>query len=101
MRMMLTANFPHEPFNTLVRENKAGAIIGKVLEELKPEAVYFMEQHGERCAVLIIDVTDASRIPSFAEPFFLNFNADCRFRPVMSPADLGSAGLEELGKKWR
>ena len=101
MRMMLTAQFPHEPFNTLVKENKAGAIIGKILEELKPEAAYFMEQHGERCAVLIIDVTDASRIPSFAEPFFLNFNADTRFRPVMSPADLGRAGLDELGKKWR
>jgi hypothetical protein len=32
---------------------------------------------------------------------FLNFNADTRFRPVMSPADLGRAGLEELGKKWQ
>ena len=28
MRMMLTASIPHEPFNTLVRENKAGQIIG-------------------------------------------------------------------------
>jgi hypothetical protein len=101
MRMMLTATFPHEPFNTLVRENKAGAILGRILEELKPEATYFMEQHGERCAVLIVDIADASRIPSFAEPFFLNFNADTRFRIVMSPADLGKAGLDELGKKWR
>ena len=42
-----------------------------------------------------------SKIPSFAEPFFLNFNADCRFRPVMLPDDLGKAGLEDLGKKWR
>jgi hypothetical protein len=101
MRMMLTATMPHEPFNTLVKENKAGAIIGKILEELKPEAAYFTEQHGERCAVLIIEVADASRVPSYAEPFFLNFNADTRFRIVMSPADLGRAGLEELGKKWR
>src|SRR6187551_3146789 len=101
MRMMITAELPHEPFNTLVRENKAGQILGKILEELKPEAVYFMEQHGRRCGVLIIDIADPSRIPSIAEPFFLQFNADCRFRPVMSPADLGKAGLEELGKKWK
>ena len=73
----------------------------QIVEELKPEAVYFTEQHGERCAVLIVDVADASRIPSFAEPFFINFNADTRFRIVMSPADLGKAGLDELGKKWR
>lgn len=101
MRMMLTASLPHEPFNTLVRENKAGQIIGKILDELKPEAVYFTEQHGTRCAVLIVDVAEPSRVPSIAEPFFLHFNADCRFRIVMSPADLGRAGLEELGKKWR
>jgi hypothetical protein len=43
---------------------------------------------------------NSSRIPSFAEPFFLNFNADCEFRIAMSPEDLGSAGLDELGKKW-
>jgi hypothetical protein len=101
MRIMLTANFPHEPFNTLVRDNKAGQILTRIMDELKPEAVYFTEQHGMRCAVLIIDVTDASRIPTYAEPFFLNFNADCRFRIVMTPADLGKAGLDELGRKWR
>jgi hypothetical protein len=100
MRVMLTATIPHEPFNTLVRDNKAGPIIERILADLKPEAVYFMEQHGMRCAVLVIDLTEASRIPSYAEPFFLNFNADCRFRLVMTPADLGKAGLTELGKKW-
>ena len=48
----------------------------------------------------IIDVDDPSRIPFFAEPFFLNFNADCEFRIAMSPEDLGKASLSELGKKW-
>jgi hypothetical protein len=100
MRMVLTVQIPHEPFNTLVREGKAGAIIGRILEEIKPEAVYFTEQDGTRGAILIIDVQEPSRIPSFAEPFFLNFNADCRFRLVMSPEELRRAGLEELGKKW-
>jgi hypothetical protein len=51
--------------------------------------------------VAIIDVDDSSRIPSFSEPFFLHFNADCEFRIAMSPEDLGNAGLDELGKKWR
>ena len=100
MRMLLNVEIPHEPFNTLVREGKAGAIIGRILEEIKPEAVYFTEQNGTRGAILVIDVREPSRVPSFSEPFFLNFNADCRFRIVMSPEDLGRAGLEELGKKW-
>ncbi len=100
MRMLLNVTIPHEPFNTLVREKKVGAILRSILEELKPEAVYFTEENGTRGAVLVIDVADQSRVPSFAEPFFLNFNADCRFRIAMSPEDLGRAGLEELGEKW-
>ena len=71
MRMMLTAIMPNEPFNTLVRENKAGALITRVLQDLKPEAVYFTEEHGKRAMVLIIDVADPSKFPSFAEPFLM------------------------------
>jgi hypothetical protein len=101
MRMMLTAHIPHEPFNTLVRQNKAGEIIKRILDDIKPEAAYFTEQHGTRCAVLIVNVAEPSRVPSLAEPLFLSFNADCRFRIVMTPEDLGKAGLDDLGKKWR
>lgn len=100
MRMLLNVTIPHEPFNTLVREKKAGAIFGRILEELKPEAVYFTEENGARGVVLLVDVAEPSRVPFFAEPFFLNFKADCRFRIVMSPEDLGRAGLDQLGEQW-
>jgi hypothetical protein len=100
MRMMVTAIFPNEPFNTLVRENKGGAVIDRILRDLKPEKAYFTEEHGKRAAVLIVNVDDPSRIPSFAEPFFLLFDAECRFRIVMDADDLGRAGLDDLAKKW-
>jgi hypothetical protein len=100
MRMLIHVEMPHEPFNSLVRAGEAGAILGRILEDLKPEAAYFTEFDGKRGAVLVINVQEPSQIPSFAEPFFLNFNADCRFRVVMSGEDLGKAGLPELGKKW-
>ena len=100
MRMMLTAAMPLEPFNTLVRTGKVGTILQEILAQLKPEAVYFVEEHGMRCAVLIVEVADSSRIPFFAEPFFLQFNAECRFRIAMTPADLGKADLDALGKQW-
>jgi hypothetical protein len=67
---------------------------------LKPESINFTEQGGTRGSVAIIDVDEPSQIPFFAEPFFLNFNADCEFRIAMSPEDLGRASLVELGKKW-
>ena len=64
------------------------------------EAVYFTEQNGTRCAIMVVNVETPSQVPSFAEPWFLSFNADCEFRIVMSPQDLKEAGLEELGRKW-
>ena len=100
MRILLNVRIPHEPFNTLVREGKAGEIIQNIITELKPESIYFTEQGGTRGAVAIVNIDDPSQIPSFSEPFFLNFNADCEFRVAMSPEDLGRAGLDELGKKW-
>ena len=101
MRILMNVRIPHEPFNTLVREGKAGEIIHRIINELKPESIYFTEQGGTRGAVAIVNIDDPAQIPSFSEPFFLNFNADCEFRIAMSPEDLGKAGLDELGKKWR
>jgi hypothetical protein len=101
MRMMLTASLPNEPFNSLVRAGTVGAAIDELLGQLKPDAAYFVEDHGTRCAVLILDVADQSRIPSFAEPFFLKFNATCRFRIAMVPDDLQKAGLDAIGQKWK
>ena len=50
--------------------------------------------------VAIVDVADPSKVPSFAEPFFLSFNAECRLRVVMSPEELQSAGLADIGRRW-
>ena len=100
MKMLLTVAFPHEPFNALVRNGKIGESIERILEAIKPEAAYFTEQDGTRGAIFVIDVQNQSDIPRFAEPFFLNFQANCKFRILMSPDDLQKAGLGELGKKW-
>lgn len=100
MKMLLSVEFPLEPFNSLVRSGKAGEVIGRILESIKPEAAYFTEQGGKRGGIFVVNVEKSSDVPGIAEPFFLNFNASCKFRIVMSPEDLQSAGLDELGKKW-
>lgn len=100
MKMLLTVEIPHEPFNSLVRSGKAGEIIGRILEAIKPEVAYFTEQNGTRGAVFVVNVQTPSDVPALAEPFFLNFQADCKFRIAMSPEDLQKAGLEALGKQW-
>jgi hypothetical protein len=100
MKMILEVRMPHEPFNTLVRKGTVGNLLGKIVEEIRPEAVYFTEMEGQRGGIFLIDVKEPSDVPRLAEPFFLNFNADCKFRIVMNPEDLKKAGLEEIGKKW-
>ncbi len=100
MKMLLTVELPHEPFNSLVRSGKAGEIIGRILETIKPEAAYFTEQDGKRGGIFVIDVRTPSDVPAFAEPFFLSFQANCKFRILMSPEDLQKAGVDELGKRW-
>jgi hypothetical protein len=100
MRMLVHVKFPHEPFNAAVRNGSAGKTIERILSDTKPEAVYFTEYDGRRGAIMIVDVADASRIPTLAEPWFLMFNADVSAHIVMTPEDLGRAGLDALGKKW-
>jgi hypothetical protein len=98
--MLLTAHIPHEPFNTLVREKKAGKVMGKILEALKPEAAYFTEQNGSRCGIFVVDVADPSAVPGLVEPLFLAFEADCELRICMKPEDLAKSGIDSIGDKW-
>jgi hypothetical protein len=100
MRMLLDITIPHEPFNSLVRKGVVGKKLAGILEELKPEAIYFSEHDGKRGAVAIVNMADPSQIPAIAEPWFLTFNADVKFRIAMTPEDLKKAGLDALGKKW-
>jgi hypothetical protein len=100
MRMLIHVRMPHETFNAALRDGSAEKKMGRILEETKPEAVYFTEYHGHRGAIMIVDVADASKVPFYSEPWFLAFNADVEFHIVMNPDDLRRAGLDALAKKW-
>jgi len=100
MRMLMQVRIPHAPFNAAVKDGSAGNKIKQILDDVKPEAVYFTEQDGHRGAILVVNMKDPSEIPKLAEPWFLSFNADVKFQVVMLPEDLARAGLEAQGKKW-
>ena len=100
MRMLMQVKFPHDKFNAAVKDGTAGEKMKRILDDQKPEAVYFTEFDGQRTAILIVDIEDPSKVPSFAEPWFLIFNADVQFHVVMSAEELGRAELDRLGKKW-
>ena len=100
MRMLFNVTIPNEPFNTLFKKGEVAALVGKILEEIKPEAVYFTAQNGQRSAIVIVNMEKPSDLPFYCEPWFLSFNAHCHISPVMVPEDLGKAGLEGIAKKW-
>ena len=68
MRIIMNIILPHDEFNDAVRDGTAGETLQEILAEAKPETVYFTKQAGQRGAVLVVDVADASGIPGRTHP---------------------------------
>lgn len=100
MRMLMLVQWPNEPFNTAVRDGTAGKKMQKILAAIGPEVAYFTEDEGRRTGVMVVNVDDPSQFAVLAEPWFLTFQAEVKFRIAMTPEELGRANLESLGKEW-
>jgi hypothetical protein len=103
MRFLLKANMPVEEGNASIRNGSLPKTINSILADLKPEAVYFGAENGMRTAFVFVNINDPSEIIKYAEPFFLAFNADVEFIPVMNPDDLqkGASHMEYAAKKYK
>jgi hypothetical protein len=102
MRMLLKVNIPNDAGNAAARAGTLGSTIQKILDEQKPESVYFTDNCGQRCGYLVIDLKDATQIPAFCEPWFLAFSASIALHPVMTPADLAKAsdGIKQAVSRY-
>jgi hypothetical protein len=88
MRMMLQIAIPTETGNQAVKDGSLHKIFEATMSKLKPEAAYFVAEHGLRSAMMFFDMKDASEIPSIAEPLFAGLNARLQLLPVMNADDL-------------
>ena len=98
MKFVVEAEFPHEPFNTLVRQGKAGQTIGEALCQIKPEVCYFTDVGVGRGMFMVVDIDDYTQLPNVTEPLMLVLNASVHYRIAMSPEDLQKAGLEKYAE---
>ncbi len=100
MKMLLKAVFPTEPFNALVKKATAGKLLEKAMEELQPEEAHFTLSDGKRCLLMVVNVNNPADYVKYAEPFFLQFNAQIKYDITISPTDMKASGLEAIGKKY-
>ena len=68
MRFLLKANIPVDTGNAAAKAGTLGGTLQAILADLKPEAVYFTDDKGQRTAFIVLDMQDASQIPAMAEP---------------------------------
>ena len=96
MRVMLRATLDTEKGNEAVRSGKLGEIIKETLDHVKPEAAYFLPEHGDRACLLFFDMKDSSELPLVAEPLFTQLDAKVEVIPAMNANDL-QKGLAAIG----
>ena len=53
MRFLLKVNIPVDAGNAAAKAGKLGATIQSILADLKPEAVYFTDDNGQRTAFIL------------------------------------------------
>jgi hypothetical protein len=102
MKFLIKVQWDVEAGNAIIRSGKLASIIDSYITEHKPEGIYFASEGGKRGCTIIANVSDASKIPALAEPFFLTGNASVEFIPVMGVEDLMKAGpsIEAAVKKY-
>ncbi len=88
MRTIMKVTIPVEAGNLGIKNGRLAGVVEAAIQALKPEATYFYTEGGKRHGLFVFDLKDASDIPSVAEPFFLELNAEVDLHPCMNAADM-------------
>ena len=101
MRMMLFVTFPTAKFNELWRSGKIGQTIQQIIDDTKPEHIFFGKDiDGQRGAVVVVDIPSAADLSRVTEPWYLNFDAKIQTSVCMTPEEVGKIDYEDLARKY-
>ena len=94
MRTIVNFSIPINKGNELARSGKIGEVLQSIIEDNKPEAVYFYANNsGERAGSMVVDMQQGTDLPKLGEALFLGLNASVTMRPCFGLDDM--AHLEE------
>ena len=97
MRMLMQISMAVDKSNAAIKSGALQRTLLSTLEALKPEAAYFFpDEHGNRSAIMVFDMSDSSQIPKTVEPLFQELGASIHLTPAMNGEDL-QRGLKEAG----
>jgi hypothetical protein len=102
MRVLIIAKLDNDAGNELISSGQIGPKLEQLLNDLKPEAAYFLP-HGRRAMHLVVNLEDPSQLVTFLEPLWLLTKAEVDVVPVMVQQDLqrGMQAMPELVRKYR
>jgi hypothetical protein len=81
---MLKVCIPVDAGNKAIRDGVLPKTVATFLEQHNPESAFFTAENGRRTAYFVFELRNPSDIPSIAEPFFTNLQAEITLSPVMN-----------------
>ena len=100
MRVLMKVSMSAEAGSRAIAEGKLLELMTGFLDRVKPEAAYFLPEHGKRTAMFFLDLERPDQIPELAEPFFMNLGASIEITPAMNAEDM-KAGVRRAMEKKR
>jgi hypothetical protein len=99
--MMLLVTFPTARFNQLWQEGQVGPKLQQIIEDTKPEAIYFGKgAGGQRGAVVIVDAPTPADLARVSEPWYLTFEAAIETSICMTAEDVAKIDMKSLTEKY-
>jgi len=85
---MLKFSIPVEKGNETASNGKMRSSIEALIEQVRPEATYFMVEDGQRVGIVVFEESNAARLAEINEPLFAKLNAAISIVPVLTMEDL-------------
>jgi len=91
IRMMLKVQIPPEGGNQAIKAGKQGAIFEALINQIKPEAVYFTQEDGLRTVYFVYTIHKTTDFAAIHEPLIQGFGARVYDMPALTWDELKQA----------